>query len=213
MNDTKSVIIAALAAILMLGLSAAQPERINAGTAEQEALARCGEPLHRALQKEANPAEAFGKLDASEQRCVKVYLKNEASTTTTETVRNADLGDTGVGIQAIRCWTWTNRVKGYNVIGHHLWTYSQQKNWCDDGSLITDTSRRRWGEVHALFWGWEHRDSETSGGVGRYYTRHFTQGEFKLCIVGGNIGCVQHSYPWIDSTGYANGRGSWEWGT
>ena len=46
-------------------------------------------------------------------------------------------------------------------------------------------------------------------GQGYYYHHDSAQGEFKLCIT--DLGCVQHKYPKIRKSQYANGSTSASW--
>lgn len=76
---------------------------------------------------------------------------------------------------------------------------------------MTSKSRTRWGEVHAPLWQWKHVGSSESGGVGQTYYKAWTQGEFKFCL-GGDIGCIQYVYPWLEQKGYGNGLYEDSWG-
>lgn len=99
----------------------------------------------------------------------------------------------------------TQYVYGKNALGQRLWGYFQKIVWSYDGLKITSVTRTRWGEVYALFWSFDgHIGNSEQGGVGQWSYRAWTQGAFKLCL-GGNIGCIQYKYPWIDQTVYGNG--------
>ncbi len=99
----------------------------------------------------------------------------------------------------------TITVEGKNAIGMTLWKYVQRIDWSFDGSKITSKFRTRSGTVYMPFWKFDgHIGNQESGGVGQWSYRAWTQGEFSLCL-GGNIGCIQHAYPWIDMTVYGNG--------
>lgn len=100
---------------------------------------------------------------------------------------------------------------GKNALGQFLWKYFQKIEWCYNGSYITAKTRLRWGEVY--FPGWEfkgHIGNYESGGVGYWSYRAWTQGKFSLCPL--SLGCIQHVYPWIDMTVYANGNYTWTTG-
>lgn len=98
-----------------------------------------------------------------------------------------------------------------NVLGQKLWSYFQKIEWCYNGTYITAKTRLRWAEVY--FPGWEfkgHIGNYESGGVGYWSYRAWTQGKFSFCPL--NLGCIQHVYPWIDMTVYANGNWTYSWG-
>jgi len=95
--------------------------------------------------------------------------------------------------------------EGKNVTGMTLFKYTQRIDWCYDGSKITSKFRTRYGTVYMPFWKFnDHIGNQEQGGEGHRSYRAWTQGEFSLCL-GGNIGCIQHVYPWIDMTVYGNG--------
>ena len=103
------------------------------------------------------------------------------------------------------CCSRTHEVWGENFLGVKLWSYFQTIDWCNDGSTVTSKTRLRWGEVHTLGWAFNgHIGNTESGGVGQSSYRAWTQGSFNLCL-GGNIGCIQSQYPWIDQTVYGTG--------
>lgn len=94
------------------------------------------------------------------------------------------------------------RVERYytNALGMKLFSYFQKSK-----------SRTRWGEVYAPFWEFKgHIGSSTSGGVGSWSYRAWTQGSFALCAP--YVLCAQYKYPWIDMTVYANGGWTWSSG-
>lgn len=96
-------------------------------------------------------------------------------------------------------------VWGENRLGYKLWSYFQTIDWCYDGSKVTSKTRLRWGEVHTLGWKYNgHIGNTESGGVDQSSYRAWTQGSFELCL-GGDIGCIQSCYPWIDQTVYGTG--------
>lgn len=154
----------------------------------------------------SDPRGAFADLSVSDRAAVIEYAK------VTTTVDSSSLQvDQSVGVftaAAGGCWTWTWRRDGKNVLGATLWSYFQKIDWCGDGSTITTTPQRlRWGETYFPFWSWKHIGNQTWGGVGQASYRAWTQGEFKLCATP-DVGCVQFSYPWLDMTAWADGRGT-----
>ncbi len=167
----------------------------------------CGQAVYERLETKPNPERAAQRLGDRDQRCLEKYLAPG------ETASDSRLSlDTHTIAGQQRCWTWTSTLTQYNNWDRRvLWTYSQQKNWCsDNGSTLNYEVRKRTISVQAWFWTGEHIDSEEDGGEGKSYTRHYTQGEFSYCIAKG-VGCLLSIYPWIDTTGYANGtyRSSW----
>ncbi len=110
-----------------------------------------------------------------------------------------------------RCtWTyyeWTGR----NALGVVLGRYVQRIEWCYNGMWITSTTRLRWAEVYVPLWEFRgHIGNYESGGVGFSSYRAWTQGQFSLCIA--QLGCLQHVYPWIDTTVFADGYSRTSWG-
>jgi hypothetical protein len=162
------------------------------------------------LSRSADPVAAYALLSPADQGAVRDFL-TQVSTSDIATLMVEPSGG-GTMIAAITtCWTWTWQRDGKNALGATLWSYFQRINWCGNGSTITSTphgiQRTRWGEVYYPFWQWRHVGNQTWGGVGQQTYRAWTQGEFKLCITG-DIGCVQYSYPWLDMTAWADGRGT-----
>ena len=108
----------------------------------------------------------------------------------------------------VGCDSRTYEVWAENIFGVKLWSYYQTIDWCYNGSTVNSKTRLRWGEVHALgSFGWTyngHIGNTESGGVGQSSYRAWTQGSFDLCL-GGDIGCIQSFYPWIDQTVYGTG--------
>lgn len=150
---------------------------------------------------------AFATLPKRDQMAVKDYL---TVTTYVDSVASPSPGGAAgeVSSAASGCWTWRWQRDGRNALGGLLWSYFQQINWCGNGSVITSTPQRtRWGEVYAPFWSWQHIGNQTWGGVNQPSYRAWTQGEFKLCLTP-DFGCVQYSYPWLDMTAWADGRGT-----
>lgn len=219
-----SRLLVALVASVMLtaALPAAQAEAHH----PRAEMARIGERLYETRIKNAdNPDRAFKRLTEHQRKAVKVYLK----------VEDASVGGGGGGagcgtgrvcpVQvpngalseatgSVTCWVWDVPLKGVNVIGHHILTYRQKLEWCEDGTRITEVRRRiRTGDVHYVLWTFEdHIDSQTSGGAGQSYYTAYTQGKFKYCIVWEGTFCMQYKYPWIDMAVYPGGGYSLDWG-
>lgn len=93
----------------------------------------------------------------------------------------------------------------YSAVGIKLWGYYQRIDWCYNGTKVTSVTRNRWVSVYAPFWSFtKHVGNVVQGGANQSYYRAFTQGEFKFCV-GGDLGCAQYIYPWIDMTVRGNG--------
>lgn len=145
-----------------------------------------------------NADELWAELSPEAQAAVLKYLKVE------RVVAKVTPGDITL-LKERGCKEFEVEVYGYNIFGNKLWCYFQKIEWCYDGSEITSKTRLRWGEVHFPFWQFAgHIGNSEQGGVGEWSYRAWTQGEFKLCL-GGDIGCIQYYYPWIDMTVYGNG--------
>lgn len=177
-----------------------------AGAAEGVKAARLVERLSQSI----DPAGAFVALSLSDQEAVRHFL-TLYSVTDVSSLLIESTGDGRPTTDSITCWTWTWRRDGKNAFGSTLWSYFQRIDWCGNGSTITSTphgvQRTRWGEVYYPFWQWRHIGSSTWGGVGYQSYRAWTQAEFKLCLIP-DVGCVQYSYPWLDMTAWADGRGT-----
>jgi hypothetical protein len=147
-----------------------------------------------------NVDELWATLTPEEQAAVLEYLK--VKNTVTSVSKNDDPSS---GVLSGGCMVYQIERSGLNSLGDKLWSYFQKINWCYDGSKITSKTRLRWGEVY--YPGWQfagHIGNLEQGGVNQWSYRAWTQGEFKLCL-GGDIGCVQYKYPWIDMTVYGDG--------
>lgn len=162
------------------------------------------------LGSASDPAAAYAALSRADQAAVREFL-TQVSVSDVSTIAIDTGTEGGITAAATTCWTWTWQRNGMNALGGTLWSYFQRIVWCGNGTTITSTphgvQRTRWGEVYYPFWQWKHIGSQTWGGVGQQTYRAWTQGEFKLCLTG-DIGCVQYSYPWLDMTAWANGRGT-----
>ncbi len=100
------------------------------------------------------------------------------------------------------CKTFTKGVNGYSITGIKVWSYAWSINWCYNGTTIT--SLNKWRTVWANY-GWSFQGDiveNQSGGVGQTSYWHYAQGDF--CFIQ-NLGCVSHSYPWVNQTVYGNG--------
>ncbi len=106
-------------------------------------------------------------------------------------------------------------AKHRNVIGHDLWHYYQQLNFCFEAGRITYVHRTRWAWL-STHWmnGWSFNghmatncDSETCHGqsVGATGGRYWTQGQFEVCNLW-RFGCrARHPMIGID----LNAWGGW----
>jgi hypothetical protein len=140
--------------------------------------------------------EEFAKLTPEAQSAVLDYL-------TVSKVKHSEVVSS-VGCHD-GCDSRTYEEWGENIFGVKLWSYFQTIDWCYDGSKVTSKTRLRWGEVHTLGWKYNgHIGNTESGGVDQLTYRAWTQGSFDLCL-GGDIGCIQSCYPWIDQTVYGTG--------
>lgn len=157
------------------------------------------------LEGSADPYSTFAAMPPRDRALVISYLSVTSVVPSAPAQPQAGLVFT---MAAGGCWTWTWQRDGKNALGVTLWSYFQEIDWCGNGSTITNTPQRlRWGETYAPFWSWKHIGNQTWGGFGQASYRAWTQGEFKLCATP-DVGCVQYSYPWLDMTAWADGRGT-----
>ena len=194
-----AAVLVALAFTLLMPLGASAADRGSDGARAARIVG--------ALASANDPYAAYAALSQRDQVAVKDYL---TATIFTESVAlpSAGAANAAMNIAASGCWTWTWQRDGRNAFGVLLWSYFQRIDWCGNGSVITNTPQRtRWGEVYAVFWSWRHIGNQTWGGVNQPSYRAWTQGEFKLCLTP-DSGCVQYSYPWLDMTAWADGRGT-----
>ena len=111
------------------------------------------------------------------------------------------------GAAHVGCWTWTPAIRATSSLGT-LWQYNQGLYWCGNGSLITSRAAANDYPSNTGF-GWMfsgNLNGWNNGGVGSYGWRHWNQGHF---CQGAYFACIQNDHPWIDSTVYANGTGSY----
>lgn len=188
---------AALGAVPVLWSTSVAAEDGPDLTAEEvERAATLVERLERAPATE----RAFENLPTDDQTLVAEFLKPASVE-----VAAVEKPSTNDSCKAVEVW-----VEGRNLVDGRLWSYHQEVTWCYDGSAVTYTNRRRWGETHTIGWAFDgHVGSDEQGGTGWSFYEAWTQGEFKLCL-GGDIGCVQHTYPWIETTVYGSGGYSYD---
>ncbi|WP_276298948.1 hypothetical protein [Halorussus lipolyticus] len=172
----------------------------GAGTAyANESGGKSAEELAREVENADNPEEAFRRLSKGDQKKVVRYL-----TVTDHRVEVTDGNGNGlttedVSAMASGCKSVTANWIGVNGSGEELYRYNQLVDWCYDGSTVSNTYRRRWGDTDSAFWQFVgHKDNTERGGDGNSFYESWTQGHFRLCA-GGNIGCVQNTYPWIET--------------
>lgn len=157
------------------------------------------------LTRSSDPNVTFEAMTSADKVLVIEYL---TVTTTSDQSELAAAPSDSLSTAAVGCWTWTWQRDGKNALGATLWSYFQKIDWCGNGSTITNVPQRlRWGETYFPFWSWKHIGNQTWGGFGQASYRAWTQGEFKLCATP-DVGCVQYSYPWLDMTAWADGRGT-----
>ena len=197
MSKVKFVLVFVFLTLFLLGVSAT-PE-VSAQEPDQTTVLN----LIQELDEAGNDAEkVFSQLSPEEQKAVIEAL--QVAYVSIEMVEKEM-----APMQSCGCDEKGIIAKGYNGVGVHLWSYKQQLNWCFDGTNVTSKSRSRWGEVYAPLWQWAgHVGSSESGGVGQTYYKVRTHGEFKLCL-GGDIGCIQYAYPWVEQKGYGDGWYEW----
>ncbi len=150
--------------------------------------------------------ELWANLSPEVQDAILKYSKVE------RVITKVDTNEKEISILGSGCKTFTVKRSGLNALGGELWAYFQKIEWCYNGEKITSKTRLRWGEVY--YPGWQfvgHIGNLEQGGVGQWSYRAWTQGEFKLCL-GGDIGCIQYRYPWIDMTVYGNGANAYSSG-
>lgn len=161
------------------------------------------------LSRSSDPVAAYAVLSAADQAAVRDFLTevsvSDVSTLSVEPSTGGEL----IATSTI-CWTWTWRRDGKNALGGTLWSYFQRIDWCGNGSTITSAQHgvqgTRCGEVYYPFWQWKQIGNQTWGGGGQQTYRAWTQAEYKLCLIP-DLGCVQYSYPSLDMTDWADGRG------
>ena len=105
------------------------------------------------------------------------------------------------------CYSWTPWEKGYNAFSGTVWQYNQGLYWCGNGSWITYRAASN-NYPSSLGIGWSFSGNMgywNQGGEGYNLWVHWNQGHFCLASY---FSCLQNSYPWIQSTVYANGSGT-----
>jgi hypothetical protein len=151
----------------------------------------------------------FRSLSPADRQAVVLYL-SVASVTTTPLVSQSTHPAIAFPATApgAGCWVWKWERDAYNVFGLKLWAYFQEVDWCDDGRTITGSPQvLNYGSTYFPFWTWIHAGDHVWGGAGQSTFRSWTQADFSLCLTP-NIGCIQHTYPWLDMTAHANGTAS-----
>lgn len=150
-----------------------------------------------------NADALYASLPPEAQAAVLEYLKVAQVTTNVSTAGD---GTSVLAGGSRGCRSYQVRVDGKNIYGIRMFSYFQKIDWCYDGSKITNNpTRLRWGEVYAPFWLFDgYMGNSESGGINQGSYRAWTQGAFKYCL-GGDIGRIQHKYPWIDMTVYGYG--------
>jgi len=197
---TALLVFALFLAVVPMPVAAAKPVT----TAPRER----AEQIVAGLAQAGDPAQAFQQLSAEEQQLVRDYLSMERTTITigrpaaVSNPRNRFASTTGI------CWEVGVLLVGRNAFGVALWEYNVVLFWCSDGATITYYSGRSRGSVLMPFWQFFGDIAQnTVGSNGYNFVRHFRQGHFALCLTS-QFGCVSHSYPWAELTGYADGRHS-----
>lgn len=192
--------------LLALVLLAALPA---AASASGESL-ELGHKIHERLMAVDDPTIAMAALTAGEERAYREFIRSRY-TTSSQSLRAVaardvpGLNTSELSTQAAQCWVWTWQEDNHGGWGYVTWSYFQELYWCDNGSYITTTEMRRWGEVYTPGWQFTgHTELYQSGG--RYYTswNSYTQGEFAACTPG----CFAWKYPWLDMTAGVGGTGS-----
>lgn len=157
--------------------------------------ARKAEKIVERISQSDDPKRALARLPKDEQKLVAEFLKPAS-------YEVAALEKPGSQDSCKEVEVW---YTAQNTVDGDLWSYHQEVTWCYDGSIVTSTNRQRWGETHTVGWSFDGNiGSNEQGGVGSTFYESWTQGEFSLCL-GGNIGCVQYSYPWVEATVYNDG--------
>ena len=160
---------------------------------------KSGKELTADTESADDPKEAFQELSKAEQEKVLNYLTVVDHKTEFVDEKGNYLSTDGVSTMASGCKSVTANWIGVNGSGEELYRYNQLVDWCYDGSTVSNTYRRRWGDTDSSFWKFVgHQDSTERGGNGDSFYESWTQGHFRLCA-GSNIGCVQHTYPWIET--------------
>lgn len=179
--------------------SAAALATVTVGTvnAEEEIT---GSELVGYLEDSENPEKEFQKLSSTEQKKVLRYLRPEKTT-----VKINEPDPESAISAASGCKEVTAEFTGVNGSGSELYTYNMEVNWCYDGSTVSSTDRRRWGNTSAVFWEYVgHQDSNERGGDGDTFYESTSTGHFRLCV-SGNMACAQHVYPSVEVSVYSDG--------
>ncbi len=195
---------ALLAALLLVSMAfvPAVSAKTDAGTSNLSDPTAVKALVDKLNKDGENANKSFAKLSPQEQAAVIEYLKVKQITVTNEG---------NVSISSITCNSPRVVVSGLNAFGNKLWDYFQQIDRCYDGSVLTEVTRIRGGQVYGAFWQFDGHISDTqSGGVGQSSYRSWTQGRFKLCVT--NLGCIEEDDPWIDMIVYGSGNSWYNYG-
>ena len=159
--------------------------------------------LGRAVLASPNPEDALSKLDPS----TRAALEDWATVDSVEAIPSP-LSLTGPALDllpvvaAYRCYTGNGTVVGKNAAGVAMWSYSQDVEWCTDGTRVVSGALK---DAYAeMFWPtWRFHDHVSHAGAltTKSYTSalqgKFSQGAFTVSL--------EYVYVCNSFIGYLNG--------
>ena len=207
-------VIAAIVVILVGSVGAGGISTANADSAKAEQ-ARASVVIDR-MSKSKDPVAVYAALTLGEKTLADKALNIAKAVEYSfglEQARSVSGPTAAFGGLAPGCWTWTNVWVGQNAFGVDLIKWYQRVDWCINGFTITEVrNATNWGTVHYPLWEYVGvQSSWNAGGAGSSYFERFGQGHFQSTCTPW-VGCLQHTYPWHDTTvtgdgGYSNSSG------
>lgn len=149
---------------------------------------------------------AFKALSDAERQLVIEYGLTVAYVET-NVADGAELGSGKDKRTQASCDTVYGNMIGRNMFGQELWRWQHDVYRCWNGSQLTEVRNNKYGLTSGLFWSWSHKASSAHGGAGDWKAIRFEQAEFKFCIAGDSLGCIQNPTPYIEYDVFGNG--SW----
>lgn len=168
---------------------------------------------NQVMKREGDARAAYWKaLPRSDKRAFKRYVRpayTERTVTSEPMVLAGGASPAAMG----GCWTYSINDKAYSLLGTYLFTYRLVMDWCGKLGYIADLCDSCFGYQRPVdvALGWQfvrHSDFEQRGGLGKLSWQIYTQGEFRFCVVG-DIGCLQHLYPWLQIKAFPNSQVQW----
>ncbi len=161
------------------------------------------------IARASDQRAAFSRLTPREQQSVLDYTALAYVTTEQSLVGRApSAAETLQSAAAVTCWTWTWGRDAHNVAGVLLWQFTQEIDWCGNGTTITNTPFRKvTGTPKFLWWSYQGLVADsTGGGMGSSTYRSYVEGWFSYRPIYPWMN--QDDYPWLDMTAHANGAGT-----